>query len=240
MTFFLFGGALLSSYISGLTGFAGGFVLLTTLSFYFDMKVAVALHALLQTFSNFTRFLIFWREVHFSLVFFYILGILPGIYLGVKVFQDISESYLKIFAGVFILISLLFKIKPLHSKIKNGLMVGAGILGGFLGMLVGVVGPAIAPFIRGVGLSKNAFIGTKATCQLSLQGIKIAVFVQVLSFNYDDHVNNLLAMALAIFLGTLVARFTLKKVPPQIFNQGVQYLLFVMATALIVQGVYEF
>jgi len=74
----LFVVTVIGSLISGLTGMAGGAVILGSLMFFFPAPDALALHGLIQALSNGLRSVVWWRSVHWGVVWRYGCLLLPG------------------------------------------------------------------------------------------------------------------------------------------------------------------
>src|SRR5258705_1143454 len=68
---------LLSSFISGTFGMAGGMVLLGVLLIYFPVSAALVLFSLIQFASNGWRAVLWWRFVLWPIFFPYVAG--PGV-----------------------------------------------------------------------------------------------------------------------------------------------------------------
>src|ERR1700730_19439311 len=62
---------LISSFLSGVFGMAGGMILLGVLLIYFDVTVAMVLFSIITFASNGWRAVLWWRYVRRSIVFHY-------------------------------------------------------------------------------------------------------------------------------------------------------------------------
>ena len=237
--FILLSGAFFSSVVSGVTGFAGGLLLLSIITVVYGAQLAIPLHALLQVVSNFSRVVIFYPFIDWKTVAFYLIGLIPGVYLGTKIYVALPKDFFQMGIGIFVLLTLLVKVKE-GRKFHNRLYYGVGVMGifsGFLGVLVGAIGPTLTVMLRSLKLTKEHFIATKAACQLNLQVLKVVAFSKLLNFSYRDFAQELVFMAMALFLGTLVAKKILTKVPVEFFNKGVTVILIILALTMIFQSV---
>jgi uncharacterized membrane protein YfcA len=65
---------LVSSFLSGVFGMAGGLILLGVLLVYFDVAVAMVLFSIIQFAANGWRAVLWWRFVRWPIFFHYVLG----------------------------------------------------------------------------------------------------------------------------------------------------------------------
>src|ERR1700693_4191983 len=65
---------LISSFLSGVFGMAGGMILLGVLLIYFDVTVAMVLFSIIQFASNGWRAVLWWRYVLWPIFFPYVAG----------------------------------------------------------------------------------------------------------------------------------------------------------------------
>src|SRR5882724_3540022 len=65
---------LVSSFLSGVFGMAGGMILLGVLLVYFDVTTAMVLFSIIQFAANGWRAVMWWRYVRWPIFFHYALG----------------------------------------------------------------------------------------------------------------------------------------------------------------------
>ena len=103
-------------------------------------------------------------------------------------------------------------------------------------MIVGAVGPLIAPFFLGIGLERQAVIGTKAICQMAGHLVKIALF-GIVGFAFWRYLG-FYAMAIPlVFLGTWVGSQILDRVNETVFTWLFKSALTAIAIVLIVGAI---
>jgi uncharacterized membrane protein YfcA len=78
--------ALLTSIISGMTGMAGGTILLAIIASLVETAYVVPLHATVQLISNSTRLLLFFKHIKWKIILFFLVGVLPGALIGIYIF----------------------------------------------------------------------------------------------------------------------------------------------------------
>ena len=71
-------------------------------------------------------------------------------------------------------------------------------------MIVGVVGPMLAPFLLSIRNSKEEFVATKSFCQGSVQAIKVIMFLTVLKFDYMLHSQKIIVLGHSILRDVLI------------------------------------
>ena len=225
-----------TALVSGVTGLAGGALLFSCLTYVWSVREAIALHAATQSLSNGIRVGIFWSHIHWRIVARFAFLVIPGAYLGSLSLDAIPTQYLFGLAAIGILLAV-FPTKYLPiPKHPNWFILG-GFLAGYLGMLIGVVGPIIAPLFLNIKIIKEEFVATKSACQLITQGVKFVFFLGFLGFDYTQYTGEVLWMAGGLTLGTFTAKWLLKSVSNRVFTIGIKGLLTATAIQLAYQGI---
>lgn len=167
----------LTSALSGAIGLGGGTVFVGALRLVLPTQAAVIFaHAVVQLVSNVSRTWAYRRDVHWPLLWPFLLlcSLTPPI--GLWVLTQGVEHPLELAMGLFLLAVPWF---PNDARVPLGprtSMAVAGALVGGAGMLVGATGAVVAPFFRTEGLDRRGFIGTKAVAQAYGHLIKIVWF----------------------------------------------------------------
>ena len=191
-----------ASLISSVVGMSGGILVFFVLTLFFDIKTAIPLHALLLLIANFSRIAIFFRSIHRPTVFWFALLLIPGALLGGLAFNYFSANILQLSIGLMILFTCFVPLNAIGVSMTNRGFVPIGFCTGFLSMIVGSVGPLLAPFLLSLGLNKEEFVATKSACQFLNQLVKIPTFYFMLSFSYGDYIDVVLVSAVATIAGT--------------------------------------
>ena len=221
----LYASSLGAACISGVTGLAGGTILLSVLSLFFPPQASIAQHGLLQVVANFSRIILFRKDVLWKHVVSFSVLVIPGAYLGALCAPLLSENLLKFMLGILILwVAWKNKTKVVEPQNNKKIFLPLGGLSGFLGMIIGVTGPLLAPFFLKAGIVKENFIATKALCQFIVQLIKVIIFASMLDFDYQKEGEVILIVSVMLILGTYIA----KKILPYVSNN-----FFVMFTRVI-------
>ena len=231
---------LLTSIFSAVFGVAGGMMLFVVLSILLDVTIALPLHAAAQSVSNIARVAIATEHLEWPVIWRYSLLIIPGAYLGSLLYAYLSPDWLEIGMGVTILI---FTLKPLESAEKNGVhyptFIVLGFVSGFLGMIIGVVGPLISPFFSRNGISKERMVATKAACQAIVQLVKIPTFGLVIKFNYQEYLWPMVTICIVTIFGTWVGKKLITRIPDHHYHRWEKAILCVLSLILIGKAAYK-
>jgi uncharacterized membrane protein YfcA len=203
-----------TAVLSGVLGMAGGIALLGVLLLYLPPLVAIPLHGVIQLVSNGSRVLVQRRHARFDWIAWYTLPLLPAGLLGLRVAQELPEAWVEGAIGAVVLAATWLP------KRGNGAAASArrprtrffalGALSGFLNMLLGAIGPLIDPFFLGLGLGRQALVGTKAACQAIGHAAKVLLFGTA-GFAFAEHAPLLALGSLAAIAGTWLGSRLLDK-----------------------------
>ena len=83
-------------------------------------------------------------------------------------------------------------------------------------MVLGAIGPMIDPFFLGLGLSRQALVGTKAACQAIGHAVKVGLF-GVAGFAFAEHAPLLALGSVCAVAGTWVGSRLLDKLSEESF-----------------------
>ena len=225
--------ALVTSTISGMTGMGGGTIQLAIIASIVDAAYIVPLHGTVQLISSSTRLILFFKSIQWKIIFFFIIGVLPGAFLGIYIFTLLDKTIVKLLLGIFILlITYLPKTKKEStSSFVNFLPVG--FVSGLIGIFFGAIGPFIAPFFVRKDVIKEELVATKATCQAITHVIKIPLF-GFIGANVLVHWNILLYLCVAVIIGTIVGKNMLRRMSDTTFKKVFNVLLTIIALRIIV------
>tara|TARA_Y100001934_G_C12290161_1_gene744406 strand:+ start:824 stop:1546 length:723 start_codon:yes stop_codon:yes gene_type:complete len=227
--------AYLTATLSGFIGMAGGTMLLALMLMSdWDPTIIVPVHAGVQLISNSTRV-----YAHLSQVRWKPFGILaacaaPFPLLGLWLLEGTDPQKIRMVMGLVILYAAWvpkWGLRKLTEPLAFGL---AGIMGGTLGVVVGAVGPLIAPFFLSGAFVKRQIIATKAMCQTYLHLLKILAFTTV-GFVFLDYLELLVPMGLASIAGTYTGKWLLGKISEEKFIYAYKAILTLLALRLIVR-----
>ena len=237
--------AFITSTISAILGMGGGIILLAIMALLLpNGYLAIALHGVIQLVSNTTRSYVYRENIHWSLVYEFLLGSVLGLFASTLIIlslmqyyqihsaSDIKVDFLKPAIGIFVLWFLYGKrLKPHNSK----KFIKVGLISGFATIFVGATGPLIAPYFLGYELKKKEIIANKAVCQAISHIGKTPVFILLFNLNYFDHSSLLFPLIIAVIIGTFFGKYILSFIPESMFRILFKTALTIIAIKLIIE-----
>ena len=124
------------------------------------------------------------------------------------------------------------RVRPAGARGEARRFAVLGGVAGFLGSLLGAVGPLVAPFFLHLGLSRRGVVGTAAACQAAGHLAKIAAFGWV-GFSYREHLGLLVAMSMLVIAGTAVGSRLLDRLDEVFFTRLYRTVLVLVALRLV-------
>ncbi len=229
--------ATIGSCVSALTGLGGGSIVLALLLIFYPPIEALALHSFTQLTSNFLRGFLAFKVVAWDVVFRYALLLIPGAFLAGNLMGMFEPAYLQILIGVMIIVSIYLPLPKHLQKLSKNIFIPLGFVSGFLGMMVGAVGPFVAPFFQRLGLSRESQLGTKSAAQMSLQLSRIIAFGGVSSVSFNSISDEILLLICAVIVGVGISIPISRKLSDKWFDRVVNGILTVIALKTIYSGV---
>jgi len=227
-----------SSVVSGIAGMIGGMILLMSMSAWFPPAVLIPLHGMIQSLSNGTRVVLYWRQLDWRQLVWFAPGALIGILAGLIGLPSIPPVVLAVAIGcTALLLTWIPLLIPFNTKNRSALPgVGLLALGAgstFLSLLAGAIGPLMDAFLVNNSTSKRSFLGTKAGFQFMNHAGKIVVY-GIGGFAVQQYLPWLLiAFPLAI-AGNRLGQALMERIPSEPFMMGMRILVSVLAVGLLV------
>lgn len=222
------------SAISGMTGLAGGTLILAVIANLIPTEFIIPMHAAVAFMSNGARVTFFYQHIKWRIVGFFVLGTLPGALIGISVFQMLDEHVIKLGMGIFILVMVLIPLNGKKSETGYRTFVPVGFFAGLLGIFFGSIGPLIARFFLRSDISKEELVGTKAACQAVGHLVKIPLFSIVIGANILLYSKVLLYLGAMVMIGVLAGKMLLRRMSERVFRMVYRILLSVIALRIII------
>tara|TARA_X000000368_G_scaffold192679_1_gene151976 strand:- start:13826 stop:14578 length:753 start_codon:yes stop_codon:yes gene_type:complete len=236
--------AFLTSSISAVIGMGGGIILLGIMAIIIpEGYKVIALHGMVQLFSNTTRAYVFKKHIKKILINQFLIGALIGVmisvciililiaYYNVNSANEIKVEFLKPFIGIFIVWNLFLKKSKKEKNINT--FVPVGLIAGISSIFIGAVGPLIAPFFLSKNLTKKNIIANKAASQMITHITKIPLFIYFFNMNYNTELKIILPLILAVYIGTNFGKKILNFIPEALFKKIFKITLLIIAVRLI-------
>lgn len=164
--------------LSGIVGFGSSIMLMPALMLAFGPQEAVPIMAIAALLANFSRVVVWWREVDWRANAYYCVTAIPMAALGARTLLILDPRLVEGFLGGLFLLMIparrwLFA-RGMRVKAWHLTVVGAVI--GFLSGLVASTGPLNTPFFLAYGLVKGAYLATEALGSMAIGITKAIVF----------------------------------------------------------------
>tara|TARA_B100000683_G_scaffold250834_1_gene266293 strand:- start:598 stop:1320 length:723 start_codon:yes stop_codon:yes gene_type:complete len=222
--------------LSATIGMAGGtFLLAAMLVAGLTPFAAIPLHAAVQLFSNGTRGVVFREHLRWKPLLIFLIFMVPGPFIGLSLFNDLPTATVTILLSVFIFYATWAPKWGLDRLPENVAFGIAGVLCGLLGVVIGAVGPVLAPFFLRGSFTKEELIGTKALCQCGTHLVKIIAFASFPTAALQQW-ELLPPLAIAVILGTFLGKKLLSRLSEGRFTFIYKMVLTLLAIKLLHTG----
>lgn len=219
-----------------LTGFGLGTLLPPFFTFFFDVKLALFLVALVHLSNNLFKLFLFRRHVDAAIFRRFGLVSLLGAVAGASLFGVLPTGWLKKTLGAFLVWTGGSEFLPGAGggRIARRWDLLGGLASGFLGGILGTQGAIRSAYLLNYSLSKEAFIATGTAISILIDLTRIpfylytqrALFATVPTFF-------ILAVIAAALAGTRLGTHLLQGVSLGFFRQ-------IVGAALLLMGIYFF
>ena len=225
-----------TAVLSGVLGMAGGIALLGVLLVYLPPLVAIPLHGVIQLVSNGSRVVVQRRHARFDWIAWYALPLIPAGLLGLQIARQLPETLIEGAIGAVVLAATWLPKRGdaagASARRPRARFFALGTTTGLLNMLLGAIGPIIDPFFLGLGLSRQALVGTKAACQAIGHAVKIGLFGAA-GFAFAEHAPLLALGSLCAIAGTWVGSRLLDRISEESFLWLYRSVLTALALRLV-------
>ena len=169
---------LVSGTLSGIVGFGASIMLMPVLMLAFGPLEAVPIMAIAALLANFSRVVVWWREVDWRANAYYCATAIPAAALGARTLLILEPRLVEGILGAMFLLMIPARrwllARGLRIDAWQMALVGAGI--GFLSGMVASTGPINTPFYLAYGLVKGGYLATEALGSMAIGITKAIVF----------------------------------------------------------------
>jgi uncharacterized membrane protein YfcA len=231
---------LVSSFISGTFGMAGGMVLLGVLLIYFPVTTAMVLFSIIQFVANTWRAVLWWRFVKWPIFWKYTLG-------AVVAFAILRAiAYVPDKATVYVLLGLLpfaVEILPVHARPNiewRGVPYVTGFFTTIVQFMAGVGGPFLDVFFQKSMLDRKTTLATKAVTQTFshvLRGAYFGSFGSVEALHQPWLYAGAIVVAIA---GTSLTPLIIERMTDHGFRQWTRAIILTVSAIYLARGAWLF
>lgn len=208
-------GSFFSAYVSAAFAVGGGFIMLAIVSSVVPITTAVPLHAWMMLGLSLGRSWYFRNEIVWRIVLPFLLGALIGVFIGGRVYFDLSEFLLSLVIGLLILAAVWMPKVGWGSRIPTPYF-WVGVIHSFLSTLFSF-GGLFQPLMIRAALSKLQIVGTLAAGLLLMNVLKLSAY-SYYGFDYGPWLIVILGAVLAAIPGAYLGRKTLHRIPEDKFR----------------------
>ena len=228
---------IVTSFISGLFGMAGGMMLVGVLLVYFDVATAMVIFSIIQFVANGWRAVLWWRFVLWRIFFVYLLGAV----LSFAVMRTVAivPSKAAVYLGLGLL-PLAIELLPIRARPNiewRGVPFLTGFLTTIIQLLTGVGGLFLDIFFQKSALDRKTTIATKAVTQTFSHVVR-AVYFGSFTGLVDAVPLWLFVPAIALSMaGTSLAAVALERMTDVGFRQWTRRVIFAVSIVYLARGV---
>ncbi len=229
--------SLVTSFISGILGMAGGMILMGVLLALMPLPAAMMLHGITQLAANGWRAVLLRAEVDWRVFRGYVVGALAALLLFTLVRLVVSKPVALIAMGLTPFATMWLP-EGLHLNAqRRGQAFLCGVLCAAVSLTAGVSGPILDVFFVRTGMRRHAVVATKALTQSFTHILKIFYFGAVISLQGGNVRPWLAAMMVVLALvGTSLSRSVLERMNDVSFRRWTRWTVLTLGAIYLANG----
>ncbi len=234
---------LITSFISGILGMAGGMILMGVLLALLPLPAAMMLHGITQMASNGWRAWLWREQVNWRVFRGYALGALLAVTAFIAVQIVVSKAVAYILLGLTPFVSFALPKRLALNVDHRGHPFFCGAICTALQLLAGVSGPLLDVFFVQSKLDRRGVVATKAMSQTLGHLIKIVYFggIAAMTATSSGVVAGLswplMATCVVLaFTGTTLSKRMLEKMSDANFRRWTQWTVMTMGVIYLASG----
>lgn len=220
-----------SSSVAAVFGLGGGLILISLLPDFLPAEQIIPIHGVTQLASNSSRAVLVYRSIAWKIVPKFLVGGFVGSAVFAFLLVNISTTYIPLFIGTYILLSLWSKsISRFLSSFESYYLLGFLQTG--LGIMVGSTGHLTMPLLLKELQQRDKVVATSATFMAASHGMKLLVYGGI-GFHFRQYAITLVFMVAGAFLGSYIGTFLRGRLNDRRFSIILKLLLTVLAIRMI-------
>ena len=224
-----------ASFITSLTGMAGGVLMFAAMNIYIPVRALVPIHGVVQMFNNATRSYHLRQDLRWSMVMPCSLrAILSAAATTVFIARYVGELFPLRIILVLTAYTVFRPVKAPPLKVSDKNFFWVGVATGSIGIIAGAVDPILAIFFLREDLSKESIVANKSMMQLVVHLTKIPAFIY-LGFSFLEHADILIVLSLAGVVGGWLGVLALRRIQSQAFITLMKSALFISGAHILYQ-----
>ncbi len=234
--------AVVTSFVSGIFGMAGGMLLIGFLLLLLPVPVAMVFHGVIQIAANGWRSWLWRHHINWNVVLQFGLGALSAL----VVFSFLSfvppKPLVLLTVGLTPFIALALPQRLAPNIERGGQAFLAGAIGGAIQMISGVTGPLLDIFYVRSGMTRQVNVATKAAAQVMGHLTKVIYFGALVANPAGRDGEQWAVMAFAaVFavIGTTLSRSVLDRLSDKQFYYWTRRVILALGSVYIAQGLWQ-
>ncbi len=225
-----------SSFLSGVFGMAGGMVLLGVLLVFFDVAAGMILFSIIQFFANGWRAVQWWEFVRWRIFWLYCLGAVVA-FVAVRLVEFVPEKAL-----VYLLLGLmpfLGELVPQRARPNiewRGVPFITGMLTTIVQFIAGVGGLFLDLFFQNSKLDRKTTLATKAVTQTASHVLRAAYFVSLSSIGDKIGIWLVIVVIALAIGGTALAPYAIERMTDHGFRQRTRIIIFAISGVYLLRA----
>lgn len=221
-----------TSTIAGVVGLGGGMILIAILPSFLPINALVPVHGLTQLSSNLSRAVFGYKDVQVEVIPKFLIGSLAGVSFFAVILYFVSLTYIPLFIGIYILLSLWSqKFNDKIKKFESYYLIGF-IQSGF-SIVVGATGPLATTLLVKDYNDKHTVVATAAALMSITHLLKVFAFM-IFGFVFFDYIGILVAMIIGAVAGSYAGTKLRDKIDGKKFMLALKIILSLMAIKLVI------
>ncbi|MSQ55702.1 MAG: sulfite exporter TauE/SafE family protein [Betaproteobacteria bacterium] len=230
--------SLVTSFISGILGMAGGMILMGVLLALLTLPAAMMLHGIAQLAANGWRAFLLRREVDWRVFRGFALGALAALAAFIALHLVVSKGVAMVAMGLTPFIGLALPERFRLNVERRGHSFACGAACTALSLMAGVSGPILDLFFVRSKMGRREVVATKALSQSLGHLMKIGYFGGIVAAA-GATVEPLLAAAVVVLgvVGTTLSKQVLDRITDADFRRWTRWTVMTLGVVYLVSGI---
>ena len=231
----LFVCGIIAYIVSTLSGGGGALLLLPIVSFVLGANTVAPVINLGNMIGRPARLILFWKDIKWELVIFYVPSAILGAVVGANIFIQLDASAIQLLLGVFLIfLALQYKWGKVRKtfQVKKWYFVPLGFIVLLISTLFGATGAILNPFYLNYGLVKEELIATKTANSFFAGIFQIGSYAYLGALSKDLWIYGIF-IGLGAIVGNIIGKRVLKGISNQLFIRLVLLITLISGIVMI-------
>ncbi len=221
--------------ISTLSGGGGALLLLPIVSFALGANAVAPVINLGNMIGRPARLILFWKDIKWDLVVYYVPSAILGAVLGANIFIQLDASAIQLLLGIFLIFLALQyrwgKVKKTF-QVKKWYFIPLGFLVLLISSLFGATGAILNPFYLNYGLVKEELIATKTANSFFAGIFQIGSYAYLGALSSDLWLYGIF-IGIGAIIGNVIGKKALQGISDKLFIQLVLLVTLISGIVMI-------